>query len=330
MAAPVRPSAKLLLFACTLALALPAAAQAGNGGFAPVDPESENAEGITQSWWFVSIFILFIFLLVEGLLVAFVVRYRRRRRARGADGAQIHGSTRLELIWTAMPVVILAAIGTFVFIKLPGIEDVPSAATGDRLDITVTGRQFYWQYEYPNGVIAIDRLRAPEGRNVRLLVVAPSFDVIHSWWIPALGGKIDAIPGVENETWFRAERTGVFPGRCAELCGVKHAQMQAEAEIMPAGEFDRWLADRREQQSFAPTELGDELWVGVCAKCHGPEGQGGFGPAIADSSLLQDASAVEQLLREGQGEMPPVGRGWSDSQMEAMTDHLEQRFGDGN
>jgi cytochrome c oxidase subunit II len=330
MAAPVRPRAKLLLLACTLALALPVAALAGNGGFAPVDPESENAEGITQNWWFVTGFILFIFVLVEGLLVAFAVRYRRRRRAREADGAQIHGSTRLELIWTAMPVVILAAIAAFVFVKLPGIEDVPSAATGDRLDITVTGRQFYWQYEYPNGVIAIDRLRAPEGRNVRLLVVAPSFDVIHSWWIPALGGKIDAIPGVENETWFRAERTGVFPGRCAELCGLKHARMLAEAEIMPAGEFDRWLADRREQQSFAPTELGDELWEGVCTKCHGPDGQGGFGPAIADSSLLQDASAVEQLLRDGQGEMPPVGRGWSDRQMEAMTDDLEQRFGDGN
>ena len=328
MAAPVRST--LLATAGVLALVLPAAALAGNGGFAPVEPESPNAEGITQSWWFVTAFILFIFVLVEGLLIAFVLRYRRRKRPRDADGAQIHGSTRLELIWTAAPVFILAAIGTFVFVKLPGIVDVPKASAGNRLDVRVIGRQFYWQFEYPNGVIAIDRLRAPVGRDVRLLVTAPDFDVIHSWWIPALGGKIDAIPGVENETWFRAKRVGIFQGRCAELCGVKHARMLNEAEVMPAAEFDRWLDERREQQSFAPTELGEELWQGVCAKCHGPDGQGGYGPAIADSSLLEDPRAIELLLRNGRGQMPAVGRGWSGREMEAMTDYLEERFGSGN
>jgi cytochrome c oxidase subunit II len=328
MAAPVRSSFKLLVLLGVLAF--PAAAPAGNGGFAPVAPESENAEAITQSWWFVSIFILFIFVLVEGVLIVFVWRYRRRRRDREADGAQIHGSTRLELIWTALPVLILAAIGTFIFVKLPTIADVPSAAAGNRLDITVTGRQFYWQYEYPNGVIAIDRLRAPQGRNVRLLITAPPYDVIHSWWIPALGGKFDSIPGVETETWFRAERTGVYPGRCAELCGLKHARMLADAEVLPSAGFDRWLADRRVQQSAGTSELGQELWDGVCAKCHGDQGEGGYGPAIADSSLLQDTDAIERLLRNGRGEMPAVGRGWGSEQMEAMTGYLQERFGDGN
>jgi cytochrome c oxidase subunit 2 len=328
MAAPVRST--LLATAGVLALVLPAAALAGNGGFAPVEPESPNAEGITQSWWFVSAFILFIFVLVEGLLIGFVLRYRRRKRARDLDGAQIHGSTRLELIWTAAPVVILAAIGTFVFVKLPGVDNVPSASAGERLEVTVTGRQFYWQFEYPNGVIAIDRLRAPEGRTVSLLVTAPEFDVIHSWWIPTLGGKIDALPGVVNETWFRAEHAGIFEGRCAELCGLKHARMLAEAEVLPPAEFARWLNERREQQSFAPTELGEELWQGVCAKCHGSDGQGGYGPAIADSSLMENAAAIELLLRNGRRQMPAVGRGWSDRQMEAMTDYLEERFGGGD
>ncbi len=187
-------------------------ALAGNGGFAPVPPESPNAEGISQSWWFVTAFVLAIFLLVEVLLVVFVVRYRRRNRPRDADGAQIHGANRLELAWTIAPVVILFAIAAFVFAKLPGIQDVPAATGGEEnLVVEVTGTQFTWEYRYPNGVVAIDRLRAPEGRTVELEVTAPDWDVVHSWWIPALGGKIDAIPGKVNTTWFRGEALRGIP-----------------------------------------------------------------------------------------------------------------------
>ena len=144
--------------------ALASQAAAGNGGFAPVPPESPNAQGIHQSYLFISIFCAAIFLLVEGLLVAFVIRYRRRKRPRHADGAQIHGATRLELAWTIGPVVILFVIAAFVFAKLPGIQDVPAATAGNRnLVVEVTGTQFTWQFRYPNGVYAFDRLRAPEG-----------------------------------------------------------------------------------------------------------------------------------------------------------------------
>jgi cytochrome c oxidase subunit II len=328
MAAPVRSSFKLLVLLGVLAF--PAGTLAGNGGFGPVAPESENAEGITQSWWFVSIFIGFIFLLVEGLLLAFVLRYRRRRRERDADGAQIHGSTRLELMWTGFPVLILVAIASFIFYKLPGIADVPEAsATQDRLDIRVVGRQFYWQFEYPNGAVAVDRMRAPAGRVVRLEITAPPYDVIHSWWVPALGGKFDAIPGKVNETWFQTDRLAVYQGRCGELCGLKHARMLADVEVIPAAEFDRWVA-RRAANLQADAEFGEELYDGVCAKCHGPQGEGGYGPAIAQSSLVDDERAVEQLLRNGRGAMPPVGRGWSDRQMQAMTTYLEREFGGGD
>ena len=335
MAAFVRPfiayAGALAALAALLAVAAPA--RAGNGGFAPVPPESPNAEGISQSYWFITIFIIVVFVLVEGLLLAFVLRYRRRKRARDADGPQVHGSTRLELIWTAAPVLLLAAIAAFVFVKLPGIQDVPSAsAAGDRLDVRVTGRQFYWQFEYPNGVIGIDRLVAPQGRPVRLEVTAPDFDVIHSWWIPALGGKIDALPGVVNETWFQAERTGVFRGQCAELCGLKHARMFAGVEVLPAAEFDRWLEERREAQTAGTSDLGDELWTGVCAKCHGLDGKGGYGPPIENSAILTSPQAVEILLRNGLARpgrpvMPPVGKDWSREQMDAMTHYLEERFG---
>jgi len=307
-----------------LALFAAPAALGGNGGFAPVTPESPNAEGIRDSFLFVSAFVLAIFVLVETLLIAFALRYRRRRRGRFEDGAPIHGSTRLELLWTAFPVVVLFLIGAFVFIELPGITNVPSAGASGRLEIRVTARQFYWQYEYPNGVIAIDTMRAPAGVPVRLEVTAPDDDVIHSWWIPALGGKIDAIPGTVNETWFEAERPGVYEGQCAELCGVEHAGMLATVEVLSEDEFDAWLAGRRTEQTAGTSELGQEEWDGVCAKCHGLAGEGGVGPRLAGSVVLADPQAVESLVRNGRRTMPAVGSGWTDEQIDALTSYLRE------
>jgi cytochrome c oxidase subunit 2 len=333
MAKAVR-SKLLVTVGALIALVSAAPVLAGNGGFAPVSPESSGAEGISETWWIVSIFIFAIFLLVEGLLVVFLVRYRRRRRPRDADGAQVHGSNRLETMWTVAPVVMLAAIGTAVFIKLPGVSNVPEAAAGEEnLVVEVEGRQYYWQYRYPNGVVAIDTLRAPLGRTVELRLTAPDWDVIHSWWVPALAGKWDAIPGEVNTLWFAAERVGTFRGQCAELCGLNHARMWATVEVLPEAEFDEWLATRREEQTAGTSALGEEEWVGVCAKCHALDGSGRLAadaPAVAGNSLVEDAERVERLLESGQGAMPPVGRDWTDEQMKAMTDYLEERFGSGN
>jgi cytochrome c oxidase subunit II len=319
---PLPVLAGLLLFA---AVAVPAAL-AGNGGFAPVTPESSNADGIRDSFLFVSIFVLAIFVLVEGLLIAFVLRYRRRRRDRFEDGVQVHGATRLELLWTAFPVVVLFLIGTFVFIELPGIKNVPSAGASGQLEVRVTGRQFYWQYEYPNGVIAIDSLRVPVEVPVRLEVSAPDSDVIHSWWIPALGGKIDAIPGTVNETWFRATKPGTYEGQCAELCGLEHASMLASVEVTSEAEFDAWLEQRRQEQTTGTgaTALGEEEWEGVCAKCHGLSGEGAIGPRLAGSAVLADSAAIESIVRNGRRTMPAVGSGWTDEQVDALTNYLRE------
>jgi cytochrome c oxidase subunit 2 len=312
--------AGLLLLA---AVSVPGAL-ADNGGFAPVTPESPNAEGIRDSYVLVSIFVLGIFVLIEGLLIAFIVRYRRRSRPRFEDGASIHGATKLELLWTAFPVVVLFFIGAFVFIELPGIKNIPSAGASGQLEITVTGRQFYWQYEYPNGVIAIDTMRAPAGVPVRLEVTAPDSDVIHSWWIPALGGKIDAIPGTVNETWFEAENPGVYTGQCAELCGLEHANMLASVEVLPEAEFAAWLEQRRTDQTAGTGELGQEEWDGVCAKCHGLSGEGGIGPRIAGSIVLADPTAVENLVRNGRRTMPAVGSDWTSEQVKALASYLKE------
>ncbi|HXG77687.1 MAG TPA: cytochrome c oxidase subunit II [Gaiellaceae bacterium] len=326
---PARFLVVAALLAAVAALAAPAAALAQ---LAPVSPESPNADGIRDSYLFVSIFVVAIFVLVEGLLIAFVLRYRRRRRERFEDGADVHGATKLELAWTAFPVVVLFLIAAFLFVELPGIVDEPSAGPGEALEVRVTGRQFSWQYEYPNGAVAVDRLRAPAGVPVRLELTAPDTDVIHSWWIPALGGKIDAIPGRITDTWFEAERPGLYRGQCAELCGAEHARMLAVVEVLPEDEFDAWLAQRRAEQSASEGSLalGEETWEGVCAKCHGLAGEGGIGPRLAGSATLADPRALETIVRNGRRAMPAVGAGWSDAQMDSLTTYLRERPPSGN
>jgi cytochrome c oxidase subunit 2 len=317
----------LVLSAVLLVAAVGApAALADNGGFTLIEPTSPNARGIENVFWFVSAFALFIFLLVEVVLVLFVVRYRRRRRDRFEDGANVHGSTQLELMWTAGPVVILALIAGFVFFQLADISDPPEAAAGqqDELDISVVGRQFYWQYEYPNGVISIDALRVPTGVPIRLELTAPDEDVVHSWWIPALQGKRDVIPGIPQTLWFRADRPGSYVGQCTELCGAEHAKMLTTTEAVSRSEFDSWLEERRTEQGAEGSTLGQEEWEGVCAKCHGPAGEGGIAPRIAGSPTLSDAEALESIVRNGRGAMPPVGSHWTDEQVDALTAYLRE------
>jgi cytochrome c oxidase subunit II len=309
-------------------LALTAAGSAfanGNGGFGPVTPESSNAQGIDTAYWVIFGLTTGIFLLVEIALVVFIIRFRSRGRARNVEGPQIRGHTRLELAWTAVPVVILAAIAAFVLYELPGIKDVPTAgAAGSQIEISVEGRQFYWQFTYPNGVVAIDRMRVPVGRPVRLEVTSPVNDVIHSWWVPALGGKIDAIPGHPNHTWFEARKPGTWHGQCAEFCGIQHAAMRATVQAVPAQQFDSWLADQARGQTEGSSDLGAQTFSGVCAKCHGPQGLGGIGPNIAQSAIITDRKALNDIVRHGKKLMPAVGAGWTDRQLNALFQYLQK------
>jgi cytochrome c oxidase subunit II len=316
----------LLLSVVLLAAVAAPPALADNGGFTLIEPTSPNAEGIEDVFWFVSAFALFIFLLVEVLLVLFAVRYRRRRRDRFDEGPDIHGSTKLELMWTAAPVLILVLIATFVFVKLSSISDPPEAEAGvdGALDISVVGRQFYWQYEYPNGVISIDTLRIPQGVPIRLELTAPDEDVIHSWWIPALQGKRDVIPGNPQTLWFRGDRPGTYFGQCTELCGAEHAKMLTTVEVVPATEFGSWVETQQAAQDAGQSTLGEEEWEGVCAKCHGVAGEGGIAPRIAGSPVLTTRDSIEDLVRNGRRTMPPVGSHWTDEQIDALVTYLRE------
>lgn len=158
--------------------------------------------------------------------------------------------------------------------------------------------------------------------------------MIHSWWVPQITGKRDAIPGKTNTLDFTPLDVGTYRGQCAELCGVQHAVMYTSVEVIGQQEFDEWLAAQATGQTDPTSDsalaLGQKTWEGACAKCHGLDGKGNYGPEIANNSLLADSEGLSRLLNTGQdgenlpGYMPAVGRGWPDFQLDALIAYLQQ------
>jgi cytochrome c oxidase subunit 2 len=311
-----------------LALVAVPAALAQSGGLGPREPATSSGEAISQLYWFVFAICAVVFVAVETALVLFIIRFRRRRTTPGdPEGPQIHGNTRLEIIWTAIPAVILVGIAVVVLLRVPAVN----ATEGDRsneLVVRVEAHQFYWQYVYPDGTISLDNLVLPVDRPVRLDLT--SFDVNHSWWVPELTGKRDALPGKTTELRFRPAREGTFEGQCAELCGILHAVMPTTVSVVSEAEYDEWLAfaGGQDESAAARLALGRDSWDRVCAKCHGIAGEGDIGPPIAQSGTLVNEEALRTLLEEGQdrpnfeGYMPPVGRGWPDYQVQALIEYV--------
>ena len=309
-----------------VAFVLAGTALAGNGGIAP-PAKTPNAERIRDLWWLVLGITGVIFVIVEGTLVVFAVKYRNRGRPREEEGPQIRGHTRLELIWTGIPVLILAVIIGVTFYKLPGIKDIPDAtAAGRAMTVQVEGRQFYWLYTYPNGAVSVNELRLPTGRPVDLEITAPVNDVAHSWWVPALAGKMDAIPGKVNHLEFESPaRPGLYKGQCAEFCGVQHALMLAQAQIVTPAEFNTWVAARLQ----TGTDLGKQTYEGACGPCHGPSGGGLIGPPLEGNATLAQGARLIELLQNGKSAMPAVGRDWDEHQRDALIEYVKKRFASG-
>jgi cytochrome c oxidase subunit II len=314
MPARVRQKLPLLLVLVVAALATAGGAVAANGGFTPPTPHSPNAHRINDTYYVIAVFTGIIFIIVEGALVLFIVKYRNRGRPRDAEGAQVHGHTRLELIWTVIPVIIIALIGTFVFYKLPGITSPPASAA-TRLKIDVDSHQFYWQFTYPNGARSIDAVHLPVGTVAEFSIRTQ--DVNHSWWIPELGGKTDAIAGRVNHTWYEPDTTGIFIGQCAELCGVFHERMLARAIVEDRQAYDTFTKSGWKQS------LGRSEWEGVCAKCHGIAGKGDYGPGIDANPVITQEPGLTELLRNGFGRMPAVGNDWTKQQIEALITYVK-------
>jgi cytochrome c oxidase subunit 2 len=241
--------------------------------FGPQSGASPNAKEI-HSLYDITLYIaLVIFVGVEGALAYTLLRFRARKRA---VAAQIRGNTRLEIGWTVAASVVLLALAVVTFVELPKIENPPnSPANGDALassgggvlyasserrlppngkslSINVIGRQYIWQYVYP-GASEPDGLGAPYAyetmvipTNTTVTLDIVSEDVVHSWWIPELGGKFQAVPGYHDYTWMKVDKPGLYRGQCALICGRGHARMIAAVRALPPAQFDAWLATQKQ------------------------------------------------------------------------------------
>jgi cytochrome c oxidase subunit II len=218
---------------------------------------------------------------VEAVLIWAAIHYRRR--ASDQLPPQVHGNTLIEIAWTTGPVLVVAFI---LFLTLPVIFRTQAPAPAGAMDVEVVGHQFWWEFVYPDAnVDTANELHLPVGRTVNLIL--HSNDVIHSFWIPALGGKRDAIPGHTNFIWLTPNSTGNFPGQCYQLCGYSHANMRDRAVIQPEPDFDAWLAGQQ-QPPVQPTDAvameGADLFQKTsCPSCHtinGTPAEGKIGPNL--------------------------------------------------
>jgi cytochrome c oxidase subunit 2 len=318
---PRRPLVLSLAF--VLALVGAGAAVAAPGGIGPPTPETDSGQTISQIYWVVFVICAIVFVAVETSLILFVIRFRRRRDTPpDSEGPQIHGNTRLEIIWTIIPALVLIAIAVFVFVRIPAVQANTDAT--NPLRVRVEAHQFYWQYVYPNGAISLDDLYLPVGRTAELEITTK--DVNHSWWVPPLTGKMDAIAGQTNALRFKPKKTGTWVGQCAELCGVQHAVMYTRVTVLDSTAYESWV---QQQASMSAADFGKEVWTAVCAKCHGFTGQGLVGPAISGNGTLRNRQGLIKLLSHGQNTnqfpsyMPPVGIGWSGKQYDALIAYIK-------
>lgn len=266
------PRLRALITALLLALVLVAVFATGALADA-ITPESGagsgNADKIDSLYKLVLVIAAIVFVGVEGALIYSLVKFKARR---GRVAAQIRGNTSLEVGWTVGAALILVFLAVFTFIKLPDIKNPPrsganglSAGTalyasvnqpdppgGKALNIEVNGQQYIWRFTYPDGTFAYETMVVPLNTTVTLDI--KSQDVAHSWWIPKLGGKFDALPGYTNQTWFKITKPGVYEGQCAELCGRNHANMLARVNAVPVAEYQTWIAQQKRDIDSANTQ----------------------------------------------------------------------------
>lgn len=203
----------------------------------PEEPVSPNASAIDDIYLVILGATITIFVLVGGFLLYSAIRFRARPG--DPDPPQMHGSTKLELGWTIVPVLIVIGIAGYTLYKLPTVNDVPK----DPMKVHVLAQQFTWSFAYPDGAkpksTAANTLFVPAGTAVELVI--NSKDVIHDWWVPELGQKVDAIPGRTTTTWFRAAEPGIYEGQCAEFCGSGHATMTITVKVLTEEKYNQMM-----------------------------------------------------------------------------------------
>ena len=287
------------------------------------------------------------------------------RKSKGVEASQFHENTRVEIAWTVVPFIILVGMAVPATSTLLEVYDNDDA----EMSILVTGYQWKWKYEYldadgenvaffsnlatsqeqiyntdtkgENYLLEVDEpLVIPVDTKVRFLITAN--DVIHSWWVPEIAVKRDAIPGFINEAWTRVLAEGVYRGQCTELCGSYHGFMPVEVHVVSQGEFDDWMASKKgaaaADAALAATELsvdelmvrGEDVYNASCLACHGANGEGGLGNAIAGSAIAVGGldSHLNVIVNGVAGTaMQAFGAQLSDVDVAAVTTYQRNAFG---
>jgi cytochrome c oxidase subunit II len=259
---------------------LVASATASAGVLAPEGGAgSRNAEDTRTLYWLIFALGVVVFVGVQGVLIWCLLKFRAKK---GRVAAQIHGNTRLEIGWTVGAAVILVFLTVVTFVMLPGIKnpaasdidlngnpvsasaatfastDQPRPPRGQALNVQVDGQQYVWRFKYPgeDDVFSYVNMYVPVGMTVTMDISAD--DVAHSWWIPELGGKMDALPGYINKSWFKITRPGIYRGQCAELCGRNHANMYAAVIALPFDRWQEWYDRQAENVQSAKDQAAEE------------------------------------------------------------------------
>ena len=277
----VRRALPLLALVClTVAGSLVLAPAALANFITPKAGGSPNADSIASLYKLILYVAIFVFVVVEGALLYSVLRFRAKK---GAVAAQIHGNTTLEIGWTVAAALILVVLTVLTFVKLPGILNPPNSGpsgykvaalnaptppNNKPLVICVQSRQFIFRYTYGSGCksdpfgaklpYSYTDMVVPSNTTVQLAIT--STDVIHSWWIPSLGGKVDAVPGYTTYTWFKmpasaGSRHLLFRGQCAQLCGRGHAVMLASVQALTPQEYGTWVSTQSQLIKSANAEV---------------------------------------------------------------------------
>jgi cytochrome c oxidase subunit 2 len=273
-------------------------------------PASTPAEVIRALAWLVLAITVAIFVVVAGVLAFSIARYRARKSEADGEPPQIYGSSRIELAWTLVPVIIVFVL-FLVTVRTMRTVQKTDAPPGS-LQVTVVGHQWWWEFRYPEqGFVTANEMHVPVSTTSQLTPIflsLESADVIHSFWVPRLAGKTDVIPGRVNHMWIEPTETGLFVGQCGEFCGVQHAGMLIRVIVESHEDFERWVAQQQQDAADDPqVAAGREAYRSLaCVSCHTIRGAvpgGDIGPDL--THLMSRATLAggvvpntEERLRE--------------------------------
>lgn len=278
---------------------------------------SEQADQIDTVYHVLVVASVPFFVLVTTIVLYCVWQFRERPGEEHVDGPSVHGNTTLEIVWTAIPAILLIALCSYAYVVLRDVEEAPAAAA-DEMVVNVTGQQFTWTFTYPDvegGEVRSADLVLPKDRPVKFNIT--TLDVLHDFWVPEFRMKIDAVPGITTSYRVTPNRTGNWSVVCAELCGVGHALMRSKVSVVPEERFAAWVARRQEAARPAEPEAGEEGGdAAALGKTLFTEGNG-TAPACGSCHVLADAGTTGAAGPS----LDEVLQGWTTEQItEAIVD----------